>query len=495
MDRSEDLVGRARKHTPKHENTREGCGGPDARYHTRRILAPRDVVAVASIASRALPARRPLRGRRPAVLRPPASTPATSTRLCRERRIRRRRPRGAVVRLDVPPVHVQGGAPSGPCTTSTSTRGTERIGWRAAVRSVRVPPDPAPARSLSSLRRTRTSRRVSRLPRASSASCLPRPTSRVTLARARVNPPSSPADARPRALAPRPSRAGALVAQRDVHLDPSCRLAIFVAITVTMATGWARATCPHSRTRGSPARTPTPRRRLVARASDSDIERRGLPRRSLQPRGAQLRRRIPLFEWTHANPYPRPRARRARRRRRRRSSRAERRFAAPRARRERRRGWDGTIRGLRTTLPPRTRPTERHGSSSPSSSSSLFRGVFSSRARRWARRTRCWRWRTDFYIIFTRPTPRCCRTRAHARSCRRGGRRGRGSSRRVWRWNPPQVGRRTARAAARGRGGRDRSTRGIVGECAGDGAGDARDASVEVASVADVRLSGAPSCV
>ena len=39
------------------------------------------------------------------------------------------------------------------------------FGWRAAVRSVRVPPDPAPARSLSSLRRASTSRsRVSPSP-------------------------------------------------------------------------------------------------------------------------------------------------------------------------------------------------------------------------------------------------------------------------------------------------------------------------------------------
>ena len=115
------------------------------------------------------------------------------------------------------------------------------FGWRAAVRSVRVPPDPAPARSLSSLRRASTSPSPClAFPERLRHRALRARRSRVTLARARVRPPRSPADARPRALAPSAPRAQVLMVHNETcniwtHL---VGLAIFVAITVTMATGW-----------------------------------------------------------------------------------------------------------------------------------------------------------------------------------------------------------------------------------------------------------------
>ena len=130
--------------------------------------------------------------------------------------------------------------------------------------------------------------------------------SRVTLARARVNPPRSPADARPRALAPSVPRAQVLMVHNETcniwtHL---VGLAIFVAITVTMATGWGAhhmPALPDTWVTGTNAT----RAALVARTVRFRLGVEG-SRAALSNLAAQLRDGSHLFEWTHANPYPRP---------------------------------------------------------------------------------------------------------------------------------------------------------------------------------------------
>ena len=310
------------------------------------------------------------------------------------------------------------------------------FGWRAAVRSVRVPPDPAPARSLSSLRRASTSRsRVS--PSPSVFGIVPSaPGVPASPSRALVSIPRSPADARPRALAPSVPRAQVLMVHNETcniwtHL---VGLAIFVAITVTMATGWGAhhmPALPDTWVTGTNAT----RAALVARTVRFRLGVEG-SRAALSNLAAQLRDGSHLFEWTHANPYPRPEHgerdeddggdRRAPN------------VGSPPLERDASdaEGWngggaddaEGNDDGATNVLRPRPLLPRRF-----------------TRARRWAaRRTRCWRWRTDFYIIFTRPTPRCCRTRA-TRSRRRWRRRAARLVASLWRWNPPQVGWRTRR--------------------------------------------------
>ena len=164
------------------------------------------------------------------------------------------------------------------------------FGWRAAVRSVRVPPNPAPALSLSSVRRASTSpSRVSPSPRvfgvASSAPDVP-----TSPARARVRPPRSPADARPRPLAP--SRAGAHGAQRDgEHLDPSRRPRHLRRHHRHHGHRMGRA--PHA---SAPGHVGHRRERHARRARRANrpipTRRRGFPRRPLRPRDA-IARRIP----------------------------------------------------------------------------------------------------------------------------------------------------------------------------------------------------------
>ena len=133
------------------------------------------------------------------------------------------------------------------------------FGWRAAVRSVRVPPDPAPARSLSSLRRASTSRsRVSPSPSVfgivPSAPGVPASPSRALVS----TPPAPPltlvrAPSPPRSLARRCS----WCTTRRVTFGP---ISSALPSSSPSPSPWppdgARTTCPHSRTRGSPARTP-----------------------------------------------------------------------------------------------------------------------------------------------------------------------------------------------------------------------------------------------
>ena len=176
------------------------------------------------------------------------------------------------------------------------------FGWRAAVRSVRVPPNPAPALSLSSVRRASTSpSRVSPSPRvfgvASSAPDVPTSPARA-LASAPLAPPLT------LVRAPSPPRAQVLMVHNETaniwtHL---VGLAIFVAITVTMATGWGAhhmPALPDTWVTGANAT----RAALVARTVRFRLGVEG-SRAALSDLATRLRDGSHLFEWTHPNPNP-----------------------------------------------------------------------------------------------------------------------------------------------------------------------------------------------
>ena len=392
------------------------------------------------------------------------------------------------MRLDVPPVHVQGGA------RVVRAQQVHPHGVPNRIRMARrralgaCPSRPRAARAPSRRSDARAPRvPVSRLPRASSASCPPRPAfPRHPRARSCQPPPAPPLTLVRAPSPPRPlARRCSWCTTRRVTFGP---ISSALPSSSPSPSPWppdgARTTCPHSRTRGSPARTP--RAALVARTVRFRLGVEG-SRAALSSLAAQLRGDgSHLFEWTHANPYPRP------------------------EHGERDEDDGGDRRAPNVGSPPLERDAsdaegwngggaddaegndDRSDECSPSSSSSSE--AFHARAALGGA--------TDALLAVAHrllhhlhapdaallPHTRDALSSAVEEA--------RGAARRVALAVESAASRLedAARAAASGRGGRDRSTRGIVGECARDGAGDARDACRS-------RLGGrctsfwAPSCV